>query len=99
MEVNLAQRPDLLEQAREKLGAGLAEQIAEGVQVVLLVEDRRYLIDRKEAARRLGVSLSHFQRHVQPYLPCVYSGQLRLYRPADVERWAEEQTVRPDGGG
>lgn len=47
---------------------------------------RRFLLTRQEAAAALGMSLSHFQRHVQPYLPCVYSGQLRLYRPADLER-------------
>jgi Helix-turn-helix domain len=51
----------------------------------------RILLTRKEAARTLGVSLSHFQRHVQPHLPCVYSGQLRLYRPVDLERWIEAE--------
>lgn len=50
----------------------------------------RLLLTRKEAAEALGMSLSHFQRHVQPFIPCVYSGQLRLYRPVDLERWAEE---------
>jgi hypothetical protein len=39
----------------------------------------------------LGMSLSHFQRHVQPFIRCVYSGQLRLYRPSDLERWVEQQ--------
>jgi hypothetical protein len=52
---------------------------------------RRILLTRREAASVLGVSLSHFQRHLQPELPCVYSGQLRLYRPADLERWAERE--------
>ena len=52
---------------------------------------RRILFTRREAAAALGVSLSHFQRHLQPELPCVYSGQLRLYRPADLERWAERE--------
>lgn len=47
------------------------------------------LLTRKTAARSLGMSLSHFQRHVQPCLPCVHSGQLRLYRLHDLERWAE----------
>ena len=42
----------------------------------------RMLLTRKEAAATLGMSLRHFQRHVQPHLRCVYSGQLRLYRPA-----------------
>jgi integrase len=37
----------------------------------------------------LGMSLSHFQRHVQPQLRCVRSGQLRLYRPHELERWLE----------
>ena len=44
----------------------------------------------------LGVSLSHFERHVQPHLPCVYSGQLRLYRPADLERWVDENVTTRD---
>jgi integrase len=35
------------------------------------------------------MSLSHFQRHVQPEIQCVRSGQLRLYRPRDLERWLE----------
>lgn len=55
----------------------------------------RLLLTRKEAAQALGVSLSHFQRHVQPHLPCVYSGQLRLYRTADLKRWAEAEACPP----
>jgi hypothetical protein len=51
----------------------------------------RLLLTRREAAEALGMSLSHFQRHVQPRLRCVYSGQLRLYRPRDLERWAEAE--------
>lgn len=43
----------------------------------------------------LGMSLSHFQRHVQPYLACVYVGQLRLYRPDDLAEWAEDQARTP----
>jgi hypothetical protein len=50
----------------------------------------RLLLTRREAAAALGVSLRHFQRHVQPFVPCVYSGQLRLYRPADLQRWAAD---------
>jgi AraC-like DNA-binding protein len=50
----------------------------------------RLLLSRKEAAEALGMSLRHFQRHVQPHVRCIYSGQLRLYRLRDLERWAEE---------
>lgn len=50
----------------------------------------RLLLTREEAASALGMSLRHFQRHVQPHLRCVYSGQLRLYRPSDLERWTEK---------
>ncbi len=50
----------------------------------------QFLLTRQVAAESLGMSLSHFQRHVQPHIPCVYSGQLRLYRPVDLERWAED---------
>jgi hypothetical protein len=50
----------------------------------------RVLLSRREAGDALGMSLRHFQRHVQPYVRCVYSGQLRLYPLKDLERWAEE---------
>lgn len=60
-----------------------------------MTSPRRLTLTRDEAAAMLGVSLSHFKRHVQPHLPCVYSGQLRLFRPADLERWVDDQaTVR-----
>lgn len=55
----------------------------------------RLLLTRREAAEALGMSLSHFQRHVQPQVRCVYSGQLRLYRPADLERWSEKAACEP----
>jgi hypothetical protein len=55
----------------------------------------RFLLTRKEAAEALGMSLSHFQRHVQPSIACVYSGQLRLYRPQDLEQWAELEACAP----
>ena len=51
----------------------------------------RVLLSRREAAEALGMSLSHFQRHVQPQIRCVYSGQLRLYPLRDLEQWVEEQ--------
>jgi hypothetical protein len=54
----------------------------------------RLLLSRQEAADALGMSLRHFQRHVQPYVRCVYSGQLRLYPLKDLERWAEEHACR-----
>jgi hypothetical protein len=55
---------------------------------------KRLLLTRREAAAALGMSLRHFQRHVQPYVPCVYSGQLRLYRLRDLERWADAEACR-----
>jgi hypothetical protein len=58
-------------------------------------EPVRFLWTREECARSLGISLRHFQRHVQPHLPCVYSGQLRLYRPDDLRRWVDASVVDP----
>lgn len=55
----------------------------------------RLLLTRREAAEALGMSLSHFQRHVQPHLRCVYSGQLRLYRPRELARWADHAASEP----
>ena len=49
----------------------------------------RLALSRREAAAALGMSLRHFQRHVQPYIRTVYSGQLRLYSIKELERWLE----------
>jgi hypothetical protein len=54
----------------------------------------RIALSRSEAAAALGMSLRHFQRHVQPRIACIYSGQLRLYPIAELERWMQEQDWR-----
>jgi hypothetical protein len=56
------------------------------------------LLSRREAADALGMSPRHFQRHVQPNLRCVYSGQLRLYPVAELERWVSTQAWRKGDG-
>ena len=55
-------------------------------------------LSRSDAAAALGMSLRHFQRHVQPNLRCIYSGQLRLYPVAELERWVREQAWRNRDG-
>jgi hypothetical protein len=50
---------------------------------------------RKKAAEECGVSLSHFQRHIQPHLRCVYVGRLRMYRPEDVEEGVDAMVAEP----
>ncbi len=59
---------------------------------------KKLLLSRREAAALLGMSLSHFQRHAQPHIRCVYSGQLRLYRPLDLERRIEREVELPGRG-
>jgi excisionase family DNA binding protein len=46
-------------------------------------------VTRAQAAAILGVSLSHFKRHIQPELTLIYSGRLRLVRVTDLEAWVE----------
>jgi hypothetical protein len=62
------------------------------------IDPPRLALSRRDAASALGMSLRHFQRHVQPSLRCIYSGQLRLYPVAELERWIKEQGWRNDAG-
>jgi hypothetical protein len=48
----------------------------------------RLALTRGEAAAALGVSLSHFERHVQPQLRLIYSGSARLVPIRELEAWA-----------
>lgn len=55
------------------------------------MSDVRLALSRREAAQSLGMSLSSFQRHVQPHIRCVYVGNLRLYPVKELERWLGDQ--------
>jgi excisionase family DNA binding protein len=50
----------------------------------------RVALTREEAAAAIGVSLPHFQRHVQPHLRLIRTGSCRLVPIAELERWATE---------
>ena len=51
----------------------------------------RTALTLEEAAASLGVSLSHFRRHVLPELRVIYSGNVRLVPVADLAHWADRQ--------
>lgn len=55
----------------------------------------RLALQRTEAAESLGMSVEHFDRHVKPYLPVVYSGSLRLYPVAGLQKWVDDQATTP----
>lgn len=49
----------------------------------------RRALTRQEAARSLGVSLDHFERHVQPRIRVIRSGRLVLVPVRELDRWAD----------
>jgi hypothetical protein len=53
----------------------------------------RLLLSKREAAASLGMSIRHFERHVQAQLRCVRCGQLTLFHLRDLEHWAEEEAT------
>ncbi len=53
----------------------------------------RVTLTREEAAAALGVSLSHFYRHVARELRIVRTGSVRLVPVAELERWAERSAT------
>jgi hypothetical protein len=57
----------------------------------------RVLLTRQEAAESLGMSLRTFQRHVQPHVRIVATGQLRLVPPSEPDRWISERSRDPIG--
>jgi excisionase family DNA binding protein len=53
----------------------------------------RVALTREEAAASLGLSLRHFERHVQPHLRLVRSGSVRLVPVAELQRWTERSAA------
>ena len=56
-------------------------------------EPPRLLLTKQEAAAALGMSVRHFERHVQARLRCVYSGQLTNYPIRELERWIDDEAI------
>ncbi len=54
----------------------------------------RVALTREEAAAALGMGLDSFERHVQPTIPMIRRGRMRLVPVAELERWASEQAER-----
>ncbi len=54
----------------------------------------RLALQRSEAAAALGIT-DHFDQHVKPHLPVVYSGALRLYPIQGLQRWLDDEAVSP----
>jgi hypothetical protein len=52
----------------------------------------RILLRKIEAAEALGMSVDHYERHVQPFVKTVIVGRLVLVSPAELERWAVERS-------
>ena len=48
----------------------------------------RVALTREEAAMSLGLSLSSFERHVQPDLKLIRCGSTRLVPVGELEAWA-----------
>jgi hypothetical protein len=59
----------------------------------------RVALTREEAAAALGVSLAHFQRHVQPDLKLIRSGSCRLVPIGELEKWAKQNASLAGGEG
>lgn len=71
---------------------GLASSLSERVPVPRRVE--RLALSKAEAAEALGVSVDHFERHVQPHLRVVYSGRRRLFPVRELEGWLDREAQR-----
>jgi len=57
----------------------------------------RVALTREQAAAALGVSLSHFERHVQPELRVIRSGSVRLVAVAELAKWADRAATLAHG--
>jgi hypothetical protein len=54
----------------------------------------RLAFNQQDAAAALGVSVDHFERHIKPHLPIVYSGSLKLYTLAALQEWLVANSLR-----
>jgi hypothetical protein len=44
-------------------------------------------LQRKDAAKAVGMEVDSFDRHVRPFVRCVYLGSLRIWPVSELERF------------
>ena len=57
----------------------------------------RVALTRSEAAAALGMSLNTFERYVQPELPIIRLGRVRLIATEELQQWARAAGQRTLG--
>lgn len=62
--------------------------------MTLTISTRPVCVTKQQAAELLGVSIDSFERHIQPDLPVIRRGRVRLFAMAELERWAIEAGER-----
>ncbi len=62
------------------------------------LSDGRRLLSRRQAAAHLGVSLTTFQEHVQPFVPHVALGRRILFDVRDLDGWVDSMKQRTSSG-
>jgi excisionase family DNA binding protein len=72
--------------------AALAELVAERI-TARGPSVARVALTRQEAARAIGVSVDHFERHILAGLRTIRTGRLVLVPVAELERWARDQAA------
>jgi excisionase family DNA binding protein len=89
--------PDLVAAIAEQVADRTADRIAAALTARDQVHTRsngRLALTKAEAAKALGVSVDHLERHVLPDLRVVRSGRLRLVPTVELERWIERNAAR-----
>ena len=54
----------------------------------------RIALTREEAAAALGMSLDTFERYVQPHLPLIRLGRVRVVAVDELQAWAQRAGER-----
>jgi hypothetical protein len=88
--------PDLTSSMLETFAQLVAERLAGRPDLP------RFALTKQEAARALGVSVDHLERHILPDLRVIRSGsgqrRLTLIPVRELERWTDVHAAYPLGG-
>ncbi len=57
----------------------------------------RITLTIEESAAAMGMSVSHFRRHVLPELKVIYSGSCRVVEVLELEQWAARNATLAGG--
>lgn len=92
--LSLGVPPAFVDELARAVAAKVLAQLPDPAAAPASATDGALALQKRDAAKRIGVSVDFFEQHVMPEIRIVREGRLRLVPVSELERWLDRHAAR-----